>query len=101
MKWKKRGIDPIAMAIDIIKSHGCQLWFSVRMNDHHYPADRGFNSSFAYDRAEEIGVGGSKTHIDYTKTPVQNYYRNYIKERRRNAECLTKLHLFVRILPTR
>ena len=79
-EMEKRGIDPIAMAVDIIRSYGCQVWFSVRMNDHHYPADRGFNSSFAYDRAEEVGVGGSKTHIDYTKTPVQNYYRNYIKE---------------------
>jgi len=76
----KRNIDIIHMAVDEAKSYDTEAWFSVRMNDHHYSDDPGFNSSFAFDRAEELGVNGSRTYIDYTKIPVQNYYKNYIKE---------------------
>lgn len=76
----ERNIDIIKMAVDETKKYGAQAWLAVRMNDHHCADDPGFNSSFAYERAKELGVNGSRTYIDYTKTPVQNYYRNYIKE---------------------
>ena len=84
-KMLERDIDIIKMAVTEAKACGMEAWLSVRMNDHHYPDDRGFNSSFAYDRAETlgvqgIGIEGARQYMDYTKPAVQNYYKNYIQE---------------------
>ncbi len=76
----KRNIDIVKMALDECKRRGAEGWFSVRMNDHHYPDDRGFNSTMGYDRAEELGVNGSRTYLDFTKDEVQEYYKAYITE---------------------
>jgi len=76
----RRDIDIVDMALSECKSYGAEGWFSVRMNDHHYPDDRGFNSTMGYDRAEELGVNGSRVYLDFTKTEVQEYYKAYIKE---------------------
>ena len=75
---EKRGINIIEMAVEEIKKYNVEVWFSLRMNDHHFPDDKGFNSSFSYDRASRIGVKGSRLALDYTNNSVQNYYRNYI-----------------------
>ena len=76
----RRNIDIIRMAVEECKGYGVEGWLSVRMNDHHYPDDRGFNSTMGYDRAEELGVNGSRTYLDFTKSEVQAYYKAYIKE---------------------
>ncbi len=85
-EMQKRNIDIIGMAVEEIKRYGAKAWFSVRMNDHHFPNDPGFNSSLSYERAEELGVNGGRRNLDYTKAPVSNYYRNYIEEICRNYD---------------
>lgn len=76
----ERGIDVVDMAIDATHDFGAEAWVSVRMNDHHYPNDPGFNSSFRYNRAAEVGVNGSRGSMDYTKKAAQNYFKSYIIE---------------------
>lgn len=82
----RRDIDIIRMAVEECRSHGAEGWFSVRMNDHHYPDDRGFNSTLGYDCAEELGVNGSRTYLNFTKDRVQRYYKAYIQELCENYE---------------
>jgi len=77
---QERGIDVVEMLVDSTKDYGAEAWLSVRMNDHHFPNDIGFNSSLSYHRASEVGVNGSRTYMDHTNKVVQNYYKGYIKE---------------------
>lgn len=76
----ERNIDVVDMVIASTKKHGAEAWLSIRMNDHHYPDDPGFNSSLCWNRASEVGVNGSKIFMDYTNKVVQNYYKGYICE---------------------
>ncbi len=77
---QERGIDVVEMLVDSTKDYGAEAWLSVRMNDHHFPDDIGFNSSLSYNRASEVGVNGSRTYMDHTNEVVQNYYKGYIRE---------------------
>ena len=77
---QERGIDVVEMLVNSTKDYGAEAWLSVRMNDHHYPDDIGFNSSLSYNRASEVGVNGSRTYMDHTNEVVQNYYKGYIRE---------------------
>ena len=76
----RRNIDIIQMALEECRNYGVEVWLSVRMNDHHFPNDRSFNSTMGYDKADSLGVNGSRTYLDFTKKEVQSYYKAYIKE---------------------
>lgn len=76
----KRNIDVIEMLIDSTKVYGAEAWLSVRMNDHHFPDDIGFNSTLSHDRANVVGVNGSQMYMNHTVKVVQNYYKAYICE---------------------
>ena len=75
-----RGIDVIELLITATKEMGAQAWLSVRMNDHHFPDDREFNSTLSYEKAGKLGVNGSRAYLDFTENEVQNYYKAYISE---------------------
>ena len=79
-KMQERGIDVVEMLVNATKDYGTEAWLSVRMNDHHFSDDIGFNSTLSYYRASEIGVNSSRTYMDYTSEVVQNYYKGYIRE---------------------
>ena len=76
----ERKIDVIDMVIGMTHDYEAEAWLSVRMNDHHFFDDPGFNSLFSYKYAEQVGVNHSRTYLDFSKTAVQNYYKAYITE---------------------
>lgn len=76
----ERGIDVIEILIRAARRYGAQVWLSVRMNDHHFPDDPGFNSMLSYTRADELGVNGSRTYMDYSHPAVRRYYMAYLLE---------------------
>ena len=76
----ERDIDIFAMAVKETQEYEAEAWFSIRMNDHHYIDDPGFNTSFSYDTPELSGVNGSRRSMDFTKPAVQAYYREYVRE---------------------
>lgn len=76
----RRGIDVIEMLVAATKRYGAEAWLSVRVNDHHFSDDPGFNSTLSYSRADEIGVNGSRMCQDYSHHAVRNYYKAYILE---------------------
>ena len=88
-KWRcmlERNIDIFEMAVTETKNYAAEAWFSVRMNDHHYSDDPGFNSALSYERADTLGIDGSRVYLDYTKKEVRNCYREYISELCRNYD---------------
>ena len=76
----ERGIDVMGMAVDETHRYGAEAWFSIRMNDHHYLDDSGFNSSFSYDTPKASGIDNGKNYMDFTKPAVQAYYKEYVRE---------------------
>ena len=76
----ERGIDLFEMAVEETHRYEAEAWFSIRMNDHHYTDDPGFNTSFSYDTPEVSGIDGSRKSMDFTKPAVQAYYREYVRE---------------------
>ena len=75
-----RGIDVIEMLVNAAKQYGAEAWLSVRVNDHHFADDPGFNSILSYSRADEVGVNGSRMCLDYSHHTVRNYYKAYLLE---------------------
>ena len=76
----EREIDIFAMAVAETHTYEAEAWFSIRMNDHHYTDDPGFNTSFSYDTPEVSGIGGLRRSMDFTKPAVQAYYKEYVRE---------------------
>lgn len=75
-----RGIDVIELLVAATKRYGAEAWLSVRVNDHHFADDPGFNSILSYSRADEVGVDGSRMCLDYSHHAVRNYYKAYLLE---------------------
>ena len=87
-------IDPFAIAVDYLKSKGQQVWFSVRMNDHHFPENPSINAAFALEHPEYTITPNSVmqypgahenaekagTYLNYACHPVRNRYLEYLAE---------------------
>ena len=83
-----RGIDVIEMLVNAAKQYGAEAWLSVRVNDHHFADDPGFNSILSYSRADEVGVNGSRMCLDYSHHTVRNYYKAYLLELAGRYPCV-------------
>ncbi len=73
----EKNIDVFEMAVSEIKKAGCEVWFSLRMSDHHI--FEGLSTEFLDKNCfakSQFDAG----RVDFSRRPIQTYFKNYIKE---------------------
>lgn len=73
----ERNIDIFDMAVSAIKRAGCEVWFSLRMSDHH--VFDGLSTEFIDENCfakSPVDAG----RVDFSLRPVQTYFKHYIQE---------------------
>lgn len=74
-----RGIDPFVTAIAYTREKGAGAWLSLRMNDHHFSKDPGFNSTMRLNHPE-FCVDENPGVYNYACPEVRKYWLDYISE---------------------
>lgn len=76
----QKGIDIYKILTEHIRSAGCKVYLSVRMNDGHNTDNPAVNSRFAMKNGGAHSVNRDGVDLDFSQEAVRNYFYAYIEE---------------------